>query len=93
MMIGHTPCSVKRSSSVSSAKVVSRTPARVAPIALAQASAVARARPEASWATATYAGTPRPCSKLRRTFTPSMRGATMITSTKAGGRMSPKWML
>ena len=51
-MMGQVACSAKRSSSVSWANVVSRTPARVAPIPFAQARAVSRALPEASCATA-----------------------------------------
>ena len=53
MMIGHTPCSANRSSSVSCANVVSSTPARVAPIPFAQARAISPRRPDASCATAT----------------------------------------
>lgn len=52
-MMGQVACSVKRSSSVSWANVVSRTPALVAPMPFAHASAMSRAFPEAFWDTAT----------------------------------------
>ena len=44
-----------------SVKVVSITPPRVHPIARAYASAIARALPVASWATAIRPGTPLSC--------------------------------
>ena len=62
-------------------------PARSAPIPAAYERARAQALPEASCSTATMAGTPRPATYSRRTKCPGPLGATMHTSTFAGGVM------
>ena len=83
-----TACSPKRSVSVSSANVVSNTPARVPPIARAYASVRCRAVPVASWCTAKRHGTPCPATNVLRTRWPGPFGATMLTSTPSGGAIN-----
>ncbi len=85
-----TACSPKRSVSTSSGNVVVMTPARVAPIAHAYASAVAPAVPLASWCTARSAGTPRPSAYTSRMRCPGAFGATRTTSMSGPGSTSPK---
>ena len=88
-----TACSPKRSVSVSSLNVVSITPALVTPIPRAYDSATARAWPVASWWTASSPGVPAPSWNTSRTRWPGDFGATIVTSTSAGGTMVPKRML
>ena len=88
-----TACSPKRSVSVSSVKVVLIAPARVPPIALAYDRASASALPVASCSTATRQGTPLPSTYWRRTRWPGPFGATIATSTSAGGLIRPYRML
>ena len=82
-----TACSPNRSVSVSSVKVVLIPPARRPPIAFAYDSARSQALPVASCSTATSTGTPRPATYSRRTRWPGPLGATIATSTPAGGLM------
>src|SRR5664280_1515643 len=88
-----TACSPKRSVSVSSANVVSRTPARVEPRARAYASASSRAWPLAFCSIARSAGVPSPSWNSSRTRWRGAFGAIIDTSTSAGGTICPKRML
>src|SRR3954465_3008632 len=66
---------------------ICNAPARVPPMPLAYANANGSAPPEASCSTATRHGTPRPSTYWRRTRGPGPVGATIATSTFAGGVM------
>jgi hypothetical protein len=62
-------------------------------MALAYASASGNALPDASCSTATRQGTPLPSTYWRRTRCPGPFGATIATSTSAGGLIRPYRML
>ena len=89
----NTACSPKRSVSVSSAKVVSRTPPLPPPIPLAYARATFSAFFEGFCWMAIKHGTPPPLTYSLLTRCPGPFGATMITSTSFGGTIWPKWIL
>src|SRR5438093_1332540 len=95
-----TACSPNKSVSVSSANVVSITPARVTPIAFPYDNATPFALPVASWCTASSAGVPAPSTNSSRTRCPGAFGAIIATSTSGrivimndGHRSSPSYRI